>query len=91
MEVPISAKNLLEKELSSLKNKRLDGYWKGHFFYVTFKNTPLCRLAYQGNDNSWGFAIYKYSTEKYSSSEFLFPTQGTVKECIKFALNAYNL
>ena len=32
MEVPISAKNLLEKELSSLKNKRLDGYWKGHFF-----------------------------------------------------------
>jgi hypothetical protein len=29
---------------------------------------PLCRIAYLGSPDDWGFAIYKASTETYQES-----------------------
>ncbi len=36
------------------------------------RNTPthLCRLRYFGDEESWGFAFYTYSNEKYELSVF---------------------
>ena len=36
------------------------------------RNTPihLCRLRYFGDENSWGFAFYTYSNERYELSVY---------------------
>lgn len=52
--------------------------------------THLCRLRYQGRPDSWGFAFYKYSDERYEDS-FL-PNgsfNGTPEECFDCAANVY--
>lgn|SRR3990167_1372701 len=92
--IPPSAKVAFEKAFAMTKNCRMDGYWRGRFFYVTLEHQPMCRFAYEGDERVWGFSIYKYSTESYSRdsfAEFLMPAQGTVQDCLEVAMNAYNL
>ena len=53
----------------------------------------ICRLRYTDDINNMDFAIYKYSTEKYSSSECNFDgyklVDGTVEGAMKAGLKAY--
>ena len=53
----------------------------------------ICRLNYTGSMDHWGFAIYKYSDEKYDPDEFVFPgyehLDGTIEGAMKAGLEAY--
>ena len=89
--VPIEALDRLCDELEALKNPYLDVTQTGRYFYVTHAGSPLCRLGYRGELERWDFAIYKYSRQSYVTGEFLFPLSGTVGECVRKALHAYNL
>jgi len=54
---------------------------------------PICRLEYTGKNDSWKFAIYKYSWADYSPDECFFPGEdhidGTVEGAMKCGLEAY--
>ena len=54
---------------------------------------PICRLTYTGDINDWGFAIFKYSDERYDPEEWLFPgsehVDGTIEGAMKAGLEAY--
>lgn len=54
---------------------------------------PRARLTYTGDMEDWGFAIYKYSDERYNPHEWLFPgggyVDGTVAGALRAALEAY--
>lgn len=63
---------------------------KGRFVYVDEDGGPLCRLKYIGKKDDWDFAIFKWSTERYSDNEFLFPSSGSAKALIETALEAYS-
>ncbi len=43
--------------------------YRGRFLYLDRLTPggpgPICRLEYTGNMHQWGFAIYKYSDERY--------------------------
>ena len=34
---------------------------------------PICRLTLSGTPNAWEFAIFMYSTQRYSPDECFFP------------------
>lgn len=49
---------------------------------------PVYRLTYTGNMKQWEFAIYKYSSERYDSEEWLFNGSGEINGSIESALRA---
>ena len=53
----------------------------------------ICRLTYTGNLDSWDFAIYKYSKNRYDPDEWMFPgsgyLDGTIEGAMKAGLEAY--
>lgn len=52
--------------------------------------THLCRLEYAGHPDVWGFAFYKYSTERYERSFLPSGSMGgTPEECFDCAGLAY--
>lgn len=52
--------------------------------------TKLCRLAWTGDPDSWGFAFYKYSDERYEPSITLDGSfAGTPETCFDTAAQAY--
>ena len=57
--------------------------------------SPICRLRYSGAMDTWEFAIYRYSAERYDAEEWLFPgsqhVDGTVAGALKAELEAYPL
>lgn len=63
---------------------------KKNYVYLYDEGMPLCRIEYLGGNEIWGFAIYKCSTDSYSSDTFLFPTKNTLEKCIETALKAYD-
>lgn len=71
---------------------------RGKFIYVKrlFANgsvEQLCRLTYEDDLEDLEFAIFKFSTEKYSADEFFFPgvelVDGTVEGAIRAGMEAY--
>lgn len=54
---------------------------------------PICRLKYTGDMKRWGFAIYKYSSDRYDPEEWWFPgadlVDGTVEGALKAGMKAY--
>jgi hypothetical protein len=52
-----------------------------------------CRLTYTGRMDTWEFAIYKYSDERYDPDEWMFPgagyVDGTIEGAMKAGLEAY--
>ena len=56
---------------------------------------PICRLTYTGDMKKWEFAIFKWSTETYDPSEWMFPgsnlVDGTVEGAMKAGLEAYGV
>lgn len=52
--------------------------------------TKLCRLDWTGNPNSWGFAFYKYSDERYEPSMTLDGSfAGSPETCFDTAAQLY--
>ena len=56
--------------------------YQGAFLYLERCDygqvTRICRLEYTGTLESWQFAIYKYSDERYDPAEWFFPGAGYV-------------
>ena len=56
---------------------------------------PICRLTYTGDMEKWKFAIFKWSTETYDPSEWMFPgsnlVDGTVEGAMMAGLEAYGV
>jgi hypothetical protein len=73
--------------------------YSGNYLYLDRHNYgpvgPIARLKYQGNIDNWGFAIYKYSRERYDPEEWFFPgaghVDGTIQGAMKACLEAYPL
>ncbi len=72
--------------------------YRGNYLYldrVDFMGNqgPICRLTYTGDLNSWEFAIYKYSGNRYDPDEWMIPGigqfDGTVEGAMKAGLEAY--
>lgn len=72
--------------------------YRGNYLYldrIDFMQNPaqICRLAYKGDLNSWDFAIYKYSKNRYDSEDWMFPgfhnVDGTVEGAMEAGLEAY--
>ena len=53
----------------------------------------VARLTYTGTTDKWGFAIFKYSDERYDAEEWLFPgsehVDGTIEGAMRAGLEAY--
>ena len=95
------------KESTSLLNaffpkKIKRGYsarFKGKYLYLDrtdrYEPLPICRLTWNGKMDNWGFAIYKYSSEKYDPEEWFFPGEefidGTVTGAMKAGMVAYEI
>lgn len=79
---------------------RKPGYsarFKGGYLYLDrfdgVYTSPICRLAWNGKMDNWGFAIYKFSVGRYDSEEWFFPganeVDGTVTGAMKAGMTAY--
>ena len=88
--IPREALDHLGREIDSLGDPALAVERSGRYCYVRHGGSPLCRLGYRGEVATWDFAIYKYSTQSYSTQE-MFPSRGTVADLVGRALTAYNL
>ena len=88
--IPQEALDHLWREIDSLGDVDLAVEQSGRYCYVRHGGSPLCRLGYRGELAAWDFAIYKYSTQSYSTQE-MFPSRGTVADLVGMAMNAYNL
>ena len=88
--IPQEALDHLGREIESLGDPALDVEKVGRFCYVSHAGSPLCRLGYRGELETWDFAVYKYSTQSYSTQE-MFPSRGKVANLVERAMDAYNL
>lgn len=106
MKIPETVKEQIEEIIENF-NKNLQhldchylARYKGSYLYLDryeseFDSTePICRLKYNGKMDNWDFAIFKYSSERYSTDEVfrgenLF--DGTVEGAMKAGLKAYPL
>jgi hypothetical protein len=82
-------------------SRRADCYYaarfQGKYLYLDRsdfgKIGPICRLKYSGKMNDWGFAIFKWSSERYDPDEWMFPgselLDGTIEGAMKAGLQAY--
>ena len=89
--IPPEAIEHLCKEILAIGDRDLEASKNGRFCYVYHGGSPLCRLEYRGEQEIWGFAIYKYSSNRYSDDEFGFMSYGRVGELVGDALTAYHL
>jgi hypothetical protein len=66
--------------------------YKGDFLYLKRKegerDGPIARLRYNGKLDNWGFAIYKWSNERYDPDEIFFPGSKHLNGSIEGALKA---
>ena len=72
--------------------------FRGAFLYldqIGFDGQPsqICRLKWGGDMDSWEFAIYRHSRNKYDPDEWFFPgageVNGTVEGAMRAGLEAY--
>jgi hypothetical protein len=89
--IPAEATEHLCNEILAIGDRGLEVSRNGRFCYVYHGGSPLCRLGYRGEVEIWDFAIYKYSSNRYSDHEFGFPSYGKVADLVRDALSAYNL
>jgi hypothetical protein len=85
------ARAVADQQLEAMSEPGL--YWEhyGRFCYVYYDGAPLGRFGYKGDPEEWEIAIYKYSTDSYSSKEFAKPCRGPIQYCVIAAMDAYNL
>ena len=71
--------------------------FKGKYLYLDREDFgtvgPICRLEYSRRKQRWGFAIYKYSADRYDPEEWFFPgsdlVDGTIEGAMKAGMQAY--
>ena len=71
--------------------------YRGEYLYLdkidSYGPGQACRLKFNGGEDDWSFAIYKYSSARYDSGEIFFPGEeyvnGTVEGALKAGLLAY--
>jgi hypothetical protein len=71
--------------------------YRGNYLYLDRLDFGMvqarCRLKYTGGMDTWEFAIYKYSDERYDPDEWMFPgagyVDGTIEGAMKAGLEAY--
>ena len=71
--------------------------FRGRFLYLDRDEFgmvgPICRLTYTGKMDDWGFAIFKWSNERYDPDEWFFPgskeVDGTIEGAMRAGLEAY--
>jgi hypothetical protein len=71
--------------------------FEGKFLYLDRnefgQDLTICRLQYRSTSKRWGFAVYKYSSERYDAQETWFPgfelVDGTVDGAMKAGMRAY--
>ncbi len=70
--------------------------YKGKYLYLNRNESgdlvPICRLEFNGKLNNWGFALYKYSDERYDPNEFFSGMKyvnGTIAGAMKAGMKAY--
>ena len=65
---------------------------KGKYLYLDrneyHRQSPICRLQFNGEMDNWSFAIYKYSDNGYDPEEWFFPGAGEVDGTIEGAMRA---
>jgi hypothetical protein len=103
--IPIDVQNKVQNIIADF-NKKTFPKTTELFYYATFKgdflylnrqegeiDSPIARLKYNGNFTDWSFAIFKWSSEKYDSNEFMFPgvqhANGTIEGALKAGHAAY--
>ena len=80
------------KDFNKKHKSNLMVRFRGKFLYLDkpsmFNITHLGRLEYSGDMNSWSFAVFKYSSERYDPDEIFFPGMGDIDGTIEGALRA---
>ena len=81
------------------KNSGFEYYavYKGDYLYLNRKegkiDSPIARLKYKLKFTDWDFAIFKWSSERYDPSEYMFPgaeyLDGTIEGALKAGNQAY--
>lgn len=81
------------------KNSGIEYYavYKGDYLYLNRKegknDSPIARLKYKLKFTDWGFAIFKWSSERYDPDEYMFPgsehLDGTIEGALKAGNQAY--
>jgi len=102
--IPKEAKDQIEKRVAEFNQNVIgdpDFYYhtryRGRFLYlerfVNGLSMPICRLEYTGSMDNWGFAIFRYSNERYDPAAWMFPgvehVDGTIEGAMKAGLKAY--
>jgi len=66
-------------------------HYRGKYLYLKRNEygtpSPICCLTYTGEMDTWKFAIYKYSDERYADHE-MFPGMGEVDGIVEEAMRA---
>lgn len=100
--VPAFLRKFLRRDESGQERQAAPGDYvprfKGRFLYLDRASlggrlSEICRLTWTGDMNSWEFAIYKHSTNRYDPDEWFFPgaeeVDGTVEGAMRAGLAAY--
>ena len=91
--IPLHLEEKLLQTIGTLGKKHYKSLFieiKGVYVYVNEGQSPLCRLKYLGEEDDWGFAIFKYTSMTYSTNEIMFPQKGSMYDCIEEAVRAYS-
>jgi hypothetical protein len=76
----------VQTEVRKLKLRGLELYGaQGRYCYIRHDGEPLCRFGWRGEMDKLDFAIYKYSTGRYSTNEAFFPLYGKIAVCLRTA------
>lgn len=102
--IPKDVKTAVLKSIAEFNSKTF-GDWEigyiarfhGHHVYLDRKEFsskyPICRLTFSTKSTGWEFAIFKYSTQRYSPDECFFPGDnevgGTIEGAMKAGMKAY--
>jgi hypothetical protein len=102
--IPKEVKTAILKSVAEF-NRQTFGDWEieyiarfqGRHVYLDRKQFsskgPICRLTFSGKSDTWEFAIFKYSTQRYSPDECFFPGEdevdGTVEGAMRAGMKAY--
>lgn len=100
-EIKEEVNKIIEKfNNKDLKNRDIKYFaeYKGKYLYLKIAEptviNQVSRLEYTGDFEDWGFAIFKWSSEKYDADEWMFPgsehLDGTIKGAMKAGIGAYN-
>lgn len=103
-QIPAEVQQQAEEIITNFNREELDSgevqylvRFKGQYLFLDRKDYgqvgPICRLKFTGDFNNWTFAIFKFSSDTYDSTEWMFPgdeyVDGTIEGAMRAGLEAY--